>query len=425
MKKVYNARFKETYYEETLENGLHVVLWHKPHFQKSFFLMGTSFGAMHLKEEDEYNTYTFKSGIAHFLEHKMFEKNNYDVMEKFTDLGSNCNAFTSYNETAYYFSTSDDYKEPLCLLLDFVQELSISEESVEKEKGIIIQELEMYMQMSETRILNETMLALYHNHPLRYDIGGDKESVLSTTKEDLELCYALNYHPSKMILVGVSGEDPYKIMDVIKENQNNKVFDKIHKLTVSDVNEPYEIVCKEREFSMDITIPKVCLAYKCEGIKDARERNKVECAYKFLFDMYFSSLNPDLQKWIDDEIINNSFTYEIDFGEDYGMILLYSETYKEKEFIETMQNVLRSITTINEEHLEQLKRRYFGVSVNALASHKHVAITYMRTYFAKQDFFGAIEDLENITIDDIYDVYKKIDLKNYSIVKITPNKQEY
>ena len=161
MKKIVNERYQETRFEETLENGLHVILWQKKDYVKSMFMMVTPLGAMDMKQVDENGKeYHFPAGIAHFLEHKMFEMKDGDVMDAFSTMGANVNAFTSYTETAYYFTTSNAIEEPLKLLLDFVQELAIDEESVEKEKGIIIQELHMYKQMSDSRLLMENICIL-------------------------------------------------------------------------------------------------------------------------------------------------------------------------------------------------------------------------------------------------------------------------
>lgn len=421
MKKVINNRFQETYYEETLANGLKVVLWEKKDFVKSFFMIATPFGALDLEQIDEnQQEYKFHSGLAHFLEHKMFEKKEQDVMEQFTAMGASCNAFTSYTETAYYFSTSEHPEKPLNLLLDFVQNLDISEESVEKEKGIIIQELDMYEQMSESKIINETMSALFENHPLKYDIGGNHESVNATTKKELEQCYKLNYHPSRMILVGVSGHNPTKLMDVIRNNQEKKTFPEISKVKRKVVDEKREVHKSDHVFAMDVSMPKVNLAFKCEGIKDIQERNKKEWSYKLLFDMYFSSLNEDYQNWLDKNIVNSSFSFEIDFGYDYGLIMFYSETTKVDEFLLMMIETLKNIDTVSEKRLEQLKRRYFGVNINSLTSGKQVAITYMRNYFSELDFFSSLEVIETITSEDLLKALKELDLKNYTKVIIEP-----
>lgn len=421
MKRIYNERFQESYIEETLDNGLKVILWEKKDFAKSFFMMATPLGALDLNQHSSQKEYRFPAGIAHFLEHKMFEDEEKDVMDLFAEMGANVNAFTSYSETAYYFSTANNPEKPLNLLLDFVQELNISEESVEKEKGIIIQELEMYQQMSEVRIINETFGCLFNEHPLIYDIGGDRDSVSSTTKQQLEECYALNYHPSKMILVGVTGKDSEKILDLIKANQANKKFAKVEHVERDQYNEPKQVNKKSHTLSMDISVPKVTVSFKMPGNKNAFERNRKEWCYKMLFDLYFSSLNPEYQRWIDEEIINPSFSFEIDLGADYGLLLFYSESEKTDEFEAIIFDTLKNIETIEESMLEKLRNRYFGISINALNDHKQIAVSFMRNYFAGLDFFEALEVVESIDANDLLTCLSEIDFDNYTKVIIEPN----
>lgn len=421
METIRNSRFQETYCEETLENGLKVIIWQTPGFNKSFFLMGTPLGGLDLKQEDEDGKYyEFPAGIAHFLEHKMFEKGNMDVMDEFSAMGANVNAFTSYSETAYYFSTTQDPIKPLNLLLDFVQELDISETSVEKEKGIIVQELEMYQQMSEVRIINETLQSIYSKHPLVHDIGGDNESVKGITKQQLDTCYKLNYHPSKMILVCVTSYDCHTLMNEIKQNQTKKIFPEVSKVNRFNQEEPYEVNRKEHSIKMDINVPKVNLSFKLKGIEDSVVRNKKEWTYKILLDMYYTSLNPEFQNWIDNEWINTSFSFETDFGRDYGLLMFYSECEKSDEFKNVIINTFKNITEIDDKLLKQLKNRYFGMSINALQNQKQVAITCMRNYFAGLDFFESIEVIESITKEDVLEALHEIDLENNVKVTIMP-----
>lgn len=423
MKEINNERFQESYVEEVLDNGLRVILWNKKGFEKSFFMMATPLGGLDLNQVDEQGKQiSFPAGIAHFLEHKMFENENVDVMDVFSSMGANVNAFTSYGETAYYFSTTANPIEPLHLLLDFVQELNISEESVEKEKGIITQELEMYQQMSEVRLINETLSSLYHSHPLIYDIGGDIDSVNSITKQQLEDCYTLNYHPSKMILVGVTALDAEEVMKEIKDNQSKKSFTKVNQMHRKVYVEQSKVAKQQHQISMDISIPKVNVAFKLDGIKDPNERNKKEWSYKLLLDIYFSSLHEEYQRWLDEEIINTSFSFEIDFGEDYGLLMFYTETNKEETFQEMIFNTLRSIQSVDEGTLNQLKNRYFGMSVNALQDQKQIAVSFMRNYFAGLDFFASIEAIEEITCQDLMAVLNEINDDNFTKVTILPKK---
>lgn len=425
MKMITNERYQESYVEETLDNGLHVVLWQKPDYEKSLFMMATPLGAMDMKQVDEQGKeYHFPAGIAHFLEHKMFEMGDQDVMDLFSKMGASVNAFTSYTETAYYFSTSNDVKAPLNLLLDFVQSLQISQASVEKEKGIIIQELNMYKQMPDNRLLMEVFSSLYHHHPLKYDIGGDSESVTSITLEQLEECYHLNYHPSTMVLVGVSQQDPKELLAIIKENQCHKKFSPISNVHRLNFDEPNAVAREEYSFTMDVSIPKIAYAYKLEGIKDAMERTKKEWCIKMMLDANFSTLNPSFQSWIDEGIINDYVGSEVDLGEDHGMIMFFAETREAEKFKAIVEQTMHSIiqAQIDEDVLQRLKRRYFGQSIRSLNSFDDIAITFIRNYFEGLDFFKAMDVLYDIERKDLREACQMMNGKYLCRVELMPEK---
>lgn len=425
MKKITSEKYQESYVEETLENGLRVVLWQKPEYEKSLFMMATPLGAMDMKQVDQNGKEVhFPAGIAHFLEHKMFEKEDEDVMDLFSKMGASVNAFTSYSETAYYFSTSSDVAAPLELLLDFVQELQITKESVEKEKGIIVQELNMYKQMSDSRLLMETFSSLYVNHPLKYDIGGDADSVNSITLEQLEECYRLNYHPSTMILVGVSNQDPALLLDIIRKNQENKQFPEISQVHRLKFEEPREVARPTFSFQMDVSIPKISYAYKMKGIEDPYERATCEWCIKIMQDAYFSSLYPDYQTWMDEGIINDYVGSEIDLGEDYGMIMFYGETEKKEEFLRIVQETVKKIQAgqLDEALLTQLKRRYFGQSIRSLNSFDDIAISYVRTTFDHMDFFQSMDLLYDITQEDVERICQNLIIEDFCEVSLLPEK---
>ena len=195
-----NERFHESWYEYTCRNGLKVILFQKPQFYTSAFLLMTPFGNLDCVQKDETGTiYRAPSGTAHFLEHKLFESGSEDVMMRFSRLGANVNASTSYDLTSYFFTTpSEEVTTPLSYLLDFVQSLSITEASVAREVKIILEELAMYKQDPDSRLFNDVMRAVYQRNLLRDDIVGTEESIAAMTKSDLEAAYRRNYHPSRM-----------------------------------------------------------------------------------------------------------------------------------------------------------------------------------------------------------------------------------
>lgn len=427
MKKIENKRFRETYYEEVLENGLHVVLWQKPTYQKSLCMMATPFGALDVRQVDEDGKeYQFPAGIAHFLEHKMFAMKDEDVMDLFSQMGANVNAFTSYTETVYYASTSGNPIAPLHLLLDFVQSLDIDEASVEKEKGIIIQELHMYKEMSDQRLLMETYSSLYQEHPLKFDIGGDDESVSSTTLEQLQECYCINYHPSNMILICVSSQDPEVLMKEIRENQANKVFPKMKKMQRKEIVEPKEVARETYSFSMDVSEPKRNIAYKIGGIEEPYERMKIEWGLRFLLDANFTSVYKDYQTWMDQGIINDYCGCDVDFGEDYGVLLFYGETRENEAFLTLCEDCLQRMkkSMMDNATFEQLKRRYYAQSVRALNSFDDIAVSYIRNRFEGSDFFQSLDVLYNLSMQDIERASTYVQTAYRAIVDLQPLHEE-
>lgn len=419
MNKTYNKYFDETYYSETLDNGLKVFIFYKPEFNTTVCSFGTPYGALKINEKFKGKTYNFNPGIAHFIEHKLFESKGDDIMNAFSQMGANVNAFTSYRETVYYFTKSGEFiEEPLNLLLDFVQELNITQSSVEKEKGIIAQEVAMYDQVPDQRLLRETYKCLYHNFPMKYDIGGDKKSIYKITKEELETCYKMNYHPSNMVLCISTPLDPKEIIKIVRNNQKAKQFKKVNKPTISNLKEPDEVVKSRHKFKMPINTNKHILAYKIKpDFKNANDAFKKEWCLRILLEAYFSSLNPDYQEWLDKGIINDFFGYEIEFNEDSANILFYIENEDETILPNLIEETLKK-NLLNRDVLEQLKHRYIGVMFDAFNDIEAFNSGYIRDYLSGLDTFKALDDLKNITYYDVENSRKYLDCPHKSYISM-------
>lgn len=419
MKKNYNEFFDETYYTETLDNGLKVIIFHKPDFSVTTCAFGTPFGALNTDQIVDGKEYHFNPGIAHFLEHKIFESEEKDIFATFSKMACNVNAFTSYNETVYYFSTTNkDIKEPLNLLLDFVQNLDITDKTVEKEKGIIAQELSMYMQNPDSRLLQEGYRSLYKNFPLKYDIGGDEKSVYAITKDELETCYKINYHPSNMVLVIASAIDPNSLIEIVRNNQNNKTFDKYLNPINIPFNEPKEVTRSDYSFNMDINKPKHLYAIKLNpDFKDNDDVVFKEWCVNLYLKAYFSPINPDYQKWLDEGIINDYFGYEVDFNLDYAYILFYSES-NNNNLKELIDNTLKK-DLFNDEILTQVKRRYIGLAFDVFNDIENFTTGYIREYLNGQDYFNNIKLLMNVDKSNVISVYKGFNYDNTALIHIS------
>lgn len=405
MNRIVNNKYQEEYYEETMPNGLRVQLWHKKDFKKSFFIMATPFGAVDTEQIDsDGNIIKYPEGIAHFLEHKLFEtEDNRDVMDDFSAIGANVNASTSYDETCYYFSTSQAPHDALNLLLDFTQDLNITEESVNKEKGIITQEHQMYQQMSESRLIHETFKSLFNKHPLKYEIDGTLESIKNTSVDDLRKCFEINYHPSNMVLAGVTSYDIEEIMGLIRENQKGKKFSEFTRVNKQEWNEPDCVSYEKYEFKMDVKKPKVNVAYKLKGIADPIENEKMETALKIIFDCYFSSLNPLYQEWLESGLINDFYGYEINISDDIAYCMIYAETTKIDEFVSKADTVFNQAldNEISNELIEQLKRRYHGQNIRYLNDFESLSIMTARCMFDHVNVFDILDITETLSLDDI------------------------
>ena len=407
---------KNKYNEEVefriLSNGLSVYVVHKEGYVKSHAIFLTPFGALKNKVYDENNNViTFKSGLAHFLEHKMFElADGTDASDEFSKLGIQANAYTTYNETCYFFTTSFDLEKPLTMLLDFVQELNVTSESVEKEKGIIIQELRMYQQMADIRFVQELFSSMYEKHPLRYDVGGDEQSVNSVTVEDLIECYKMNYHPQNMVLVVVSGENPDKIFNIIENNQKEKHFEAQRKLYPYDYNESKDVYREHYTFKMDINQKRYGLGFKLEGIHDNVTRYREDAIIHILMEMYFSSSNTFIQNLLDERLINDSFVYDSEIGYDYGFLIFASETNDEKILQERLFEGIDSMLhdPLDEKIFASIKNRMIGNSIRLMNRFDDFATALAKSQFIGVDYFESIEILKNITLSDLERVRKSL-----------------
>lgn len=420
-----NTKFKETYYEDVCENGLRIIVWHKPEFATTSCLFATPYGSFDAEQLDsDQNHIQFPEGIAHFLEHKLFESDAGDVMGTFSAMGANVNAFTSFNETIYYFDTSsEDISEPLNLLLDFVQDLRITNESVEKEKGIIAQELNMYLEMPDSRLLFESFRSLYKHHPIKNDIGGTVDSVYQITKEDLERCYAINYHPANMTLIVVTPTDPATIIDLVKTNQNKKTFPPFKAVTRFFKEEPSAVVEKTKSIKMDVSTTKLSLSYKFAVLDESdASRTKRDWALRFVLENHFTPMNPNFQTWLDNHQISHYFDYEIDCSKDYALLLFSDEGIDQasfKSFIQEQLNLMQQ-TSISESSLLQLKNRSLGESLSIFNQPEAIGIQYFRNMQAGVHLFDTIDIIANLTSEYCDTTWRAIDFSNVAEIVIEP-----
>lgn len=406
MKVIKYPTLKETLYFEEMPNGLKVYLLPKVGFSKTYGLFSTRFGSVDttfvpLHEQDMIKV---PDGIAHFLEHKMFEMEDGDASEAFAKLGASTNAFTSSSRTAYLFSTTSHEKECIELLLDFVQDIYLTDENVEKEKGIINQEIGMYDDDPYWRCYFGSIQNLYQHHPVKIDIAGTVETVASIDKATLEKCYHTFYHPSQMMLFVVGHINPDEIMKLIQDNQQQKHFSKENPIQRAVVNEPLDVAQKEAVLHMDVTMPKIIVSMKINTIlTKPQERLKRELAMNLFLDIFFAKSSSLYDEWLNEELINDSFSAQFTQERDYcflqiGGDTLYPEQLKEKilYFIEHIHEY-----DIRQEDFLRLKKKTMGIMISLFNSPESIANMFSRYYFEGIMIFDLIDCLNALTMDDL------------------------
>lgn len=415
MHKTHYIDLNETIVYHRLENGLSLAIIEKKGFKTSSFFLATPYGALDVYQEDDQKQYSNSLGIAHFLEHKLFENNNgIDVMEAFSELGAYVNAFTSHNETVYTFSGVKNIEKGLNLLLDFVQQFDVTEASVEKEKGIIVQELNMYNQMPEQRLINETYQALYNNHPIRFDIGGDEASVNSISREELIEVYQRNYHPQNSLLVCVSHLKAQDLIKMIENNQIHKTFMNKRLVKRSLTNENTEVNKAYSEFEMDINASKMTYSFKLAHLSSDESVNlKREWTLRMACELVFSSINENYQTWLDKNRIHDYFGYEIEVNKAYGFVMFYGEGEDKDDFKALIDEALKTDLNQFEEDFIPLKRRYNAMLIRSLNDHDDYAVSLIRSTFANIPFEYQFDVLDQIRFEDLKQTFETI-LKNPS-----------
>ena len=428
MEKIYFDTLKETLYHEKMDNGLEVYLLPKQGFEKTYGLFSTKFGAIDttfvplngnemIKVED---------GIAHFLEHKMFDMNGTDASDEFAKLGASTNAFTSSSRTAYLFSTTSNEYPCIELLLDFVQRLDITPESVEKEKGIIGQEIKMYDDDPDWRVYFGSIQNLYNNHPVAIDIAGTVETVNRTDKTMLETCYNTFYHPSNMMLFVVGNIDPQQTMQLIRGNQENKHFEKENPIQREVVNEPLEVAQNDATSYMDVTMPKIIVSLKINDILQApQERLKRELGMNLLLDIFFTKSSSLYEKWLTDELINDSFSAQFTQERDYCFLQIGGDTLYPDKLKDKIYDFVRYIHdySISKDDFERLKKKTMGILISVFNSPEAIANMFSRYYFEGVMIFELIDCLNELTLDDLNQLKDLFDIQYISSFTVLPQNQ--
>ncbi|MED1917463.1 EF-P 5-aminopentanol modification-associated protein YfmH [Brevibacillus sp. DP1.3A] len=395
----------ETVYHETLQNGLQVYLVPKQGFSKTYAVFTTRYGSIdshfRTRSGEEINV---PDGIAHFLEHKMFEKKDRDVMHEFSKNGASCNAFTSFNRTAYLFSCTDKLDDNLNLLLDYVQDPYFTDASVEKEKGIIGQEITMYDDNPDWKVYMNLLKAMYQKYPINIEIAGTIETISHITKEYLYQCYETFYHPANMLLLVVGSFEPEAIMKLIRENQGAKEFSPAPQITRVFPEEPSAPAEAKVEAFLTVGLPKCMIGIKEKENGLTKEALlKRELTTKLVLDIAFGTSSAVYERLYDSELITESFDFDYSSEQDYAYTIIGGDTPDPERLVETIKAEIEQLKQngIAQDDFERAKRKKIGNFMRSLNSVEFIANQFTSFKFNGNDLFSVVPTLESITREDV------------------------
>lgn len=424
MKEINLKGLNQKIYKETTSNNLDIYMI--PYENKEGFIveMVTKYGSNNIefipKQQKDYKRYPL--GIAHFLEHKLFEqKDGIDPFVFAAERGLDCNAGTSNDSTVYFFSGNDKFNEALEYLLNFIYDINLTEENIEKEKGIIIEELNMYLDSVNSRIDLALKNMVYHNHPNKEDIGGTIETVKSITKDDLLECYDTFYQPSNMFLV-ISGKfDMEEALQIINKNEllNNRISN--IKIDNKKIEEPLAVKEEYKEIIEKITNPKLCFSVKIPY----PDQNKY--TYKNYIRTFFSikigSISEFQYNLKKDKKLNNLGFY-IEKADDYLVVNIFIETDDYEYVIKELEKELSNKCITEEDFERQRKVSISGLVgktdfFNAMADEViNDVISYKKFYDNKIDL------IRSLNINEFSSIIENIDFTNRSVLVVKPKENK-
>ena len=336
-----NKKTGEKVYKYILDNGLKVFICPKQGYTKKIGMYGTIYGSIDNDFIDitTGNRKKVEDGIAHFLEHKLFEQEGENALDVFAKMGVSSNAYTSFDHTVYFFETSSKYEECLEKLLDFVNTPYFTDENVEKEKGIIGQEIRMYDDEPNAVVYYNVLKAMYKKHPLNVDIAGTVESVNRIDKEALYSCYNTFYNPANMFVIVIGDVDvEYTINKIHKEMQKrrDRAVKEVERFAI---DEPVEIAIKEIEKKLDVYMPYMCIAFK-HGKRDGKTNIKNTVIVDLIDEICFSTMSDFYEIMYKNGIVNEPLQIAYECGADFAHSIIFATSKRYKKCEEMLKNYL-------------------------------------------------------------------------------------
>ncbi len=396
-----NDLLSDGYYEINHDSGLKIFVMEKPEYTGAFAMFGTKYGSIDtcfkLKNEKDFTC--VPEGIAHFLEHKLFESEELDAFELFAKTGANANAFTSFDRTCYIFSCSSNFEKSLEILLDFVKKPYFTEQTVQKEQGIIGQEIRMYQDDPDWQTLFNLLRGLYSKNPVRIDIAGTIESIAEINADLLYGCYNTFYNLSNMALAvagNVKKEDVLKIADRVLKKEEKVEFEQIIP------EEDKAVVTDYTEEKLGVDVTKFALGFK-ENLSSPLRTPKELVSVNLALGIIAGKVSPLYCKMLEEGLINQSFGTEYFTGRGFSVPIFTGESNDPKKVRDEIIGEIKRLRKegISDDDFETVRKRLYGLEVLGFNETENLANALVDSYFNGFGLFDTLEVYKSITKKDI------------------------
>ncbi|MBC8596247.1 EF-P 5-aminopentanol modification-associated protein YfmH [Qingrenia yutianensis] len=407
--KVENKAIGETLYFGTHESGLGIFVVPKKNFSKKYAIIGAKIGSVDntFIPNGENEQITVPDGIAHFLEHKMFEMSDgSDAFAKFSEYGANANAFTSFTNTCYLFSCTDNFYESFEHLLNYVKSPYFTDANVEKEKGIIGQEIKMYDDDGEWRVMFNLLRALYKDLPVRIDIAGTAESISHITPDTLYKCYNTFYDPSNMILCVAGDVDENKVLEITDKIMGDKITGTKARGIYPDEQE--NVFQKEIEQKLSVSSPIFDIGFKDSGKYTGDEILKNEIAVKIILSSVASKSSDLYERLYNDGLINDEFSYDYMYEEQYACAIIGGESKEPKKVCGEVIKYLKDKKRIDADEFDRAKKSIWGSYLRTFNDVEGICSAMVRNVLKGVNWFDFSNIFDSVTLAFVNEKYEKL-----------------
>lgn len=422
MKIVKSSVLGEQYYEINHKSGLKIFVMPKENYKSTYAVFGTKYGSIDTRfkrsNSEEYTE--VPEGIAHFLEHKLFESEELDAFTRYAETGASANAYTSFDKTCYLFQCSDRFEDSLKILLDFVTHPYFTKETVEKEQGIIGQEITMYYDVAGWMSTFNLLKCLYKNHPVRIDIAGTVESISKITDKLLYDCYNTFYNLNNMALVIVGNVDADRVIAVCDE-----FLEKAEDVTVERVfeKEPREIVADYSEYHLSMSMPVFSFGYK-EECKTPERSVKEIVEMNILLEILAGETSPLYSRLFEKGLINTTFSKEYFIGYGYEAVIFDGESTNSQAVAEEIKKEVARLKKegIDASLFEAARRSLYGKEIMSYNVIDDVANAMINCYFSGYGIFDSTEIFKNVAKEDIEKLLSSKLNEEYSALSVVKSR---